>query len=501
MDTRIPSTLSYAIAAFLLAASTAASRAEARATVLSFEAEEAELSDLTVARSIEGYTGSGYVQGFTSRTGAVTFRVVPPSPGLYQVTLRYATPHGPKKANLSLNGAPQAEIELRETEGFAEAGGGFLLLNEGENLISIDKGWGWYVIDAIHLQAAPAPAPRRVSADPVNKNASAEARALMAFLVDHYGRKTIAGQQEYPANAFVDVNRIKELTGREPALLGLDLMEQSPSRVERGASSDVIAHAVAWHQRGGIIAFTWHWNAPADLIDSEAQRWWSGFYTNATTFDLAQALSDPDSEAYHLLLRDIDAIAAELAVLKEQKIPVLWRPLHEAEGGWFWWGARGPEPCKQLWILMFERMTTHHGLDHLIWVWNSVDPAWYPGDAYADVVSFDSYPGARNYAPASRQFQDLVNLTGHGKLVAMPENGPIPDPDLMGTHHARWSWFCTWNGLIQQQNSLEHLRKVYHHPDVITLDQMPDLAAYQANRDGAGSATAPATPAAADAQE
>jgi predicted phage gp36 major capsid-like protein len=62
--------------------------------------------------------------------------------------------------------------------------------------------------------------------------------------------------------------------------------------------------------------------------------WWSGFYTAATTFDLAAALADKTSANYALLIRDIDAIAAKLKLLQDANVPVVWRPLHEAEGGW-----------------------------------------------------------------------------------------------------------------------------------------------------------------------
>jgi len=470
--------LPSALAAFTLAST------QAENSVMVFQAEDTEPpAPLYIRDTLEGFTGNGYVEGFTQKEGSLTFTVDVPTAGLHTLSIRYATPHGSKKTKLLVNGEPLGEIELQETDGFAMAPAGLILLKESENKITLENGWGWYAIDSIHLQPAPEPKPHEVDNQPVNPNASDETRALMAFLVDNFGKKMIAGQQEYPANNFVDTKLIHDITGKEPAIIGLDLMEQSPSRVERGSSSNVIDHAIAWHERGGIVSFTWHWNAPTNLIDSEDHRWWSGFYTNATTFNLANAIANPDSEDYQLLIRDIDAIAAELAKLQEKNIPVLWRPLHEAEGGWFWWGAKGPEPCKKLWLLMFDRMTNHHKLNNLIWVWNSVDPDWYPGDDTVDIVSFDSYPGANNYSPVSNQFQNLVKLSNNKKLIAMPENGAIPDPDLMAIYHVHWSWFCTWNGVIRDQNSDEHLRHVYNHPNVITLSVLPDLNSYKSNQE------------------
>jgi mannan endo-1,4-beta-mannosidase len=81
----------------------------------------------------------------------------------------------------------------------------------------------------------------------------------------------------------------------------------------------------------------------------------------------------------------------QLKKLQDNGVPVLFRPLHEAEGKWFWWGAKGPEPAKKLYKIVFDRLTRVHKLQNLIWVWNSVAKDWYPGNSYVDVVSADTY--------------------------------------------------------------------------------------------------------------
>lgn len=168
-------------------------------------------------------------------------------------------------------------------------------------------------------------------------------------------------------------------------------MDYSPSRVERGTKGTDVEDALSFHERGGIVTFCWHWNAPVGLYDTTEQPWWSGFYTEATDFNVATALQDTTNANYTLLIRDIDAIATELKRLQEAGVPVLFRPLHEAEGGWFWWGAQGAEPAIKLWHIVYERLTEHHGLNNLVWVWNSVAADWYPGDDVVDIVSADSY--------------------------------------------------------------------------------------------------------------
>jgi mannan endo-1,4-beta-mannosidase len=114
-------------------------------------------------------------------------------------------------------------------------------------------------------------------------------------------------------------------------------------------------------------------------------------FAGATDFNVATALADTTNANYTLILRDIDAIAVQLKRLQSAHIPVLFRPLHEAEGGWFWWGAQGPEPSKKLWVLLYNRLTNYHKLNNLIWVWNSIAESWYPGDSIVDILSADVY--------------------------------------------------------------------------------------------------------------
>lgn len=437
-----------------------------------YEAEQAVMTDLALDTSITGFSGKSYVMAFTNDAGSLTFNVDAPQAGLYEMVLGYATPSGGKWCNLIVNEVPEGEVELPEVKGFAESKPTLLLLHQGANKVTIEKGWGFYAIDFLKLSPAPRLRPHQVTADLINPSASPRAKALMALLVQNFGKNIIAGQQEYPQNPGREVKQLRELTGKEPAILGLDFMDLTPSRIKKGTSSKVVDEAIAWDDRGGIVCFSWHWDSPAGQLPGPEHEW-KAFNTNATSFDLAAAMADPESEAHKLLISDIDAIAGHLAQLRDRNIPVLWRPLHEAEGGWFWWGAKGPGACKKLWALMFNRMTNHHQLDNLIWVWNSVAPEWYPGNNLVDVVSHDSFPAPHNHNPASAFYRKLVTLTDNRKLVAMTEAGAIPDPDLIALTKSHWAWFTAWNSNVRDLNSDDYLRKVYSHPNVITLDKLP----------------------------
>lgn len=202
--------------------------------------------------------------------------------------------------------------------------------------------------------------------------------------------------------------------------------------------------------------------SPSGTYNSADQPWWSNFYTKATSFDVAAAMNNQNSNDYKLLIRDIDAIATQLKRLQAANIPVLWRPLHEAEGGWFWWGAKGSDPCKRLYRLMYDRLTNYHGLNNLLWVWNSADPSWYPGNDVVDIVSADIYSTAGDHSSQSSTYKKLQSLSGGGKLIALGEVGNIPDPVSTRSDGSNWAWWVVWNGDFIKGNSYNPLQYKYN---------------------------------------
>ncbi|GAB4033410.1 glycosyl hydrolase [Spirosoma gilvum] len=312
----------------------------------------------------------------------------------------------------------------------------------------------------------------------IDTKATASTNGLYSYLIDQYGRKMISGQQD-------DVEYILEKTGKEPAIGAFDLMDYSPSRVPFGSKPLRTAEdCIQWARKGegrGIISLCWHWNAPTDLINQGPDKfWWSGFYTRATTFDLAATLADKNSERYKLLLRDIDAIAEQLKKFQAADVPVLWRPLHEASGGWFWWGAKGPTPFKELWQILYNRLMNDHQLHNLIWVYTGTDTIntdWYPGDQYVDIVGMDIYTDPN--ASLNTNWTTAQTLFNGKKLVTLSEVGHLPNVANVRTINTWWSWFAVWTGAdwIKKQ-PLERLKSVYTDTDVITRDELPDWRNY-----------------------
>lgn len=238
-----------------------------------FEAEDGILTGNTYidSTSATGFSGTGFVTGFQAPGDSVAILVNAPSYAVYTLTVRYRAPYGYKKTAMSINGSPSGEVELPEINEFTTVPAGKVLLNQGSNIISFENDWGWYNIDAITIALAPTPPPHKANKAPVDKLATWEARSLLKYIQNKYGKKILSGQQELEY-----IDWLKTNVGKKPAIAGLDLIDYSPSRAEHNLTSHAIEDAFAWDKLGGITTFVWHWNAPSGLLDIPGQEWWRG---------------------------------------------------------------------------------------------------------------------------------------------------------------------------------------------------------------------------------
>jgi mannan endo-1,4-beta-mannosidase len=444
--------------------------------ILRVEAEAGVLAGgAKVATSRGGFSGTGYVTNFLQEGDELNLEALITEPGVYELRLGYASPYSEKRALVDVNGGNGIYAVLPQARTFRETSLGNHRLVAGKNQIRILKDWGYYDVDYIAVAPSPAPGEYFAEDDLVTPDASAETRAVFCYLLSIYGKKTLTGQQDPHRHS----EFLATLTGQSPALGAFDFIWKSPAGpAEQRKSIDNTADMIRWaNEKKGIVSASWHWFSPLggklnDQGDPDGT-----FYSDKTTFDVRKALEAGTPE-HTVLLRDIDAIAVELKRLQAAKVPLLFRPLHEAEGRWFWWGEHGPKPAKELWRLLFDRYTRHHGLNNLIWVWNSGSPDWYPGADVVDVISVDIYNPGFSYNPNSKRFQDLVTLGENRKLVALGENGPIPDPSEIVDYDARWLWFNTWVGefiLEEKYSSYDSVKAAYNHEATVTLDELPDV--------------------------
>ena len=402
-----------------------------------------------LATTRPAYTGSAYASGFSAEGDGLLWHVNVVAAGLYQIEIRYSAP-ALKGFVLRVNDVGLDGRFPATGDAFATLSFGKVEFKAGDNVLELEKGWGYFDIDRIELIPTERPEMKKPPATLTDKDATPAAKALLKTLLDDYGHTTRSG-----VIGLGDAKRVQDVVGVTPAIMGGDLIDYSPTRVSRGASVlDHTERLIENYRDGYRLTVMWHWNAPAYLVDGPIVKdgkqvdmpWYRAFYTGGSTFNLTYALNDPAGNDYALLLHDIDAIAVQLKKYSDANIPILWRPLHEADGGWFWWGAEGPDAFKRLWCLMHDRLTKYHGFHNLIWVYTgTTDWAWYPPADQFDVIGVDAYPkDARD--PGSATWDSLQARWGSRKLLALTEYGGVPDLAAMARLGIHWSYFVSWSG-------------------------------------------------------
>ncbi|MGN8647514.1 glycosyl hydrolase [Gracilibacillus sp. HCP3S3_G5_1] len=292
-----------------------------------------------------------------------------------------------------------------------------------------------------------------------NSNASYEAKKLFQYICSIYGNKILSGQQEsdWKAPADDELDYIKEKTGRLPAIRGLDYINDDYEGVNK--------RSIEWWEKGGIVSICWHWGTPPDGI---------GYESSKGTIDLEEALTE-GTDLYNGMIAKMDEVAVALKELQDARVPILWRPFHEFDGAWFWWGKGGAVQFIKLWRLMYDRYTNYHGLTNLIWVLGysgEVKKGWFPGYEYVDIAGADTY----NPGPQTDLYQKVFDIVGRNMPIAFHECGPIPNPVEMINDGAKWVWFLTWHTIhVKEQNTPNYLSAIYNHEYVITLDKVPNL--------------------------
>ncbi len=452
-----------------------------------YEAENGKLSNDMSVISDSNASGGKSVGKFENDRSYCQIKINVPSDGIYDIVIRSMGIGGSKENDIYTDGKKVGTF-TSENNKFSDYTVSAVSLTKGDHNIRIIKSWGWIELDKITVKtgAKISNSTYNVTSSLVNKNSTANTKKLYSFLKDSYGKYVITGQQCDGGINGNEFKAIKNLTGDYPALLGLDLMDYTPSRTAFGASSSAVEKAIEFANKGGIVTFCWHWNAPTEYLNSTANSsdgWWGGFYTQSSKFDIAKVMNGQDAKGKKLLDRDIKEIAKQLKRLEKAGVPVIWRPLHEASGGWFWWGAKGSDAYKKLWKYLYKELTNTYGCNNLIWVYNGQSADWYPGDEYVDIVGEDIYPGNHVYDPQVSRFKQAINYGSKTKITALTENGCIFDIDSAVSINALWCWFMTWGGefTVNGSNYSEKyteksvIKKMYASKYSLTLGSLPKI--------------------------
>lgn len=350
--------------------------------------------------------------------------------------------------------------------------------------------------------AAAVSASAAVSATPVTEGATEGAQKLYNFLAMNYGVKTVSGVMTGDVSSATvkelpDVISFQEHTGKLPALVGFDFLfatgvKASDSWYQSYTQMALDAAKDLWSQ-GGIPAFTWHWKDPSDQIDAFYTK--SGNDKEYTEFDFTKGFADPactanctwnkESETYKQLVSDIDEIADMFLGLQEAGVAAIFRPLHEASGKWFWWGTKGGAAFQALYNLVYDEMVGVKGVKNLVWVWNpeyTSDKDWNPGATKYDVISLDIYEAWDYTTKYTKAYTELTTNYGTDKILAVSENGSIPDMSAMKAGNTVWSWWMpwyqTWDGKFLDQTVEAVWKANMESPCTIDLESMPGWDKY-----------------------
>ena len=470
-----------------------------------YEAESGELKGgARVAFDLPEFSGDGYVTGFGNEGKAsVAFEIDVPTNQHYDLSF-----------NISSDTAVDCRITLGEqqlTVFKTNDNGKFtyitlygVFLTKGKQKLEIIPENGDMCLDYLKIENNTSLSDISYDAkgELVNKNAGESAKELMSFLSENYGKHIITGQYAYGGeNSELDL--IYRTTGKYPVIRFSTTDVPDESFDESFKEIDATAE---WYLNGGISCLSWYWNAPSDTKSS--------IHTADTDFDISKAVTSIklselteeeirelyskgsiSKECYGLIL-DIDNMAGQLTSLKKRGVPILWRPLPEGCGDWFWWGSKGEKSYKWLWQLIYDRFTKYFELDNLIWVWNGQSESSMVDRRTFDIASVDLYLnnekdyGHRYY----EEFAAVQKFVGTDKILAISECGSVPDMDAAFRDNAVWSFFGVWYGKYIQNEDGEYneeftnkeaLIRAYNSDGALTLDEYRKLRGFDNSKPNA----------------
>jgi mannan endo-1,4-beta-mannosidase len=306
---------------------------------------------------------------------------------------------------------------------------------------------------------------------PVNENASPEVRKLLQFLYEVDDEHTLAGQHNYNHEMNRYTWKAQEIGGRLPAIWGTDFIWNGDQ--DRGQK--IVEEAINKHKSGVIITLMWHAGRPTD----DPPFRWSESIQGELSEEEWREVTTPGTPLHARWRDQVDQVAFYLKQLGDANVPVLWRPYHEMNGVWFWWGdKKGEEGFVKLWKLIFDRFVNFHQLNNLIWVWNANAPRdiphdeafsykdYYPGHEYVDVLATDVY----NFDYEQKDYEELLTLAD-GKLIALGEVGELPKPEILAAQ-PKWAWFMVWASWLETHNTLERVMTIYNLQQTLTLEEV-----------------------------
>ncbi len=222
----------------------------------------------------------------------------------------------------------------------------------------------------------------------------------------------------------------KSVTGEYPSMFALDVAAVCGYiRNQDDDQLHLVEELTKYAARGGVIQAHSHMSCPTMPFT------WREGTLNYSQWD---ELFVEGSELNNSFFEELRITADFFELLDKNGVPVIWRPYHEINGNWFWWGSGrkdglgnerlNPMYYQKLWKVTYEYFTEERGLDNLIWVYNphllgSAETMYsYPGDEYVDMVGIDWYTDGDYFAIENNNcYRELAKT---GKIINMCEFGP-----------------------------------------------------------------------------
>jgi len=307
---------------------------------------------------------------------------------------------------------------------------------------------------------------------PITRGATREAKELLAYIYSQYGKVTLSGQHNQMFHMSEPSEGVQKIAGKYPLVWGgewgfsderhdIDNVKYRPRLLEQIREQ---------HKAGRIICITYHQASPTV---GEPCDFRGGVQVK---------LSDPEWDAiltegsplHKVWEEHVDRLAEAFKTLQKERIPVIFRPYHEMNGGWFWWGGQ-PERFLKLWSMTYDRFTKVHKLRNLLWAWNPDKPyegveKFFPGLDRVDLLGTDIYPDRNRKETYPQEWYDRMKGLAGTKPLALSEMSVIPTEEEL--IRQPWSWFMCWDNMVFGANSPEHLKAIFASPKALS-DPMP----------------------------
>lgn len=455
----------------------------------SVEAETGAVSGKAKVKSDrKGYKGKGYVTNISTEEDW-SREIELTDSQYYNLTITVAS-DVPCVNGIAVNGKKLQDFSASGSGKFEKVTFKNIYIEKGKTAISVIPVDGGLDVDCLTLTASEdiSKLDLTISKPALsNKDSDYNAKALYQYLCESYGKQVLLGQHDTIGTS-AETDMIYKTTGKYPAIRFGDLMLATEK--DSITTDTEMNIAMDWASKDGIVGYMWHWAAPDDKRE---------YYADQTDFDIKKAVTKENIAELSLedikklqkdgkvskecvaVVQDIDTVSEKLSTLRDEGIAVLWRPLHEASNGDFWWG-NDKEAYKWLWKLMYERQTKYHKLNNLIWVWSAQNADWYVGDEYCDVLSCDVYDDGNKDAQVNIML--FLQSISRNKPIAMSECGSFPDIQSIADEKAMWAFIGQWGGnylmtddgkLAEENNTAAELIKTYNNNLTLTRDKLPDF--------------------------